>query len=360
MNYLVNMKNFYKNKKVLVTGHNGFKGSWLVLMLKLLNAKVYGISLKKDDRKKNNLIKVFNLKKKITEYFVDINNYKKLNKTVKKIKPEIIFHLAAQSIVIDGYKNPRYTFNTNINGLINLLESVKFSSQIKTIAVITSDKCYVNNKNKNQNKNKRFFTEDSPLGGDDPYSASKACAEIVSNCYAKSFLKKINLITFRGGNVIGGGDFNTLRLVPDIIKKIFYGKKLVIRNLTHQRPWQDVIDLNLAYLVFTYFKATKKIKNNTLNIGPNKNYSVKSILRMFNKFKTFKYKLKKSIFDEKLNIKLNCKKSNQIFKIKKNSIKDTIKNIYNWHRIFKEKKREEIIFYSKNLIFNVLKKNYIS
>ena len=160
--------------------------------------------------------------------------------------------------------------------------------------------------------------------------------------------------------MIGGGDFNTLRLVPDIIKKIFYGKKLIIRNLTHQRPWQDVIDLNFAYLVFTYFKAIKKIKNNTLNIGPNKNYSVKSILKMFNKFKNYKYKLKKSIFDEKLNIKLDCKKSNQIFKIKKNSINNTIKNIYHWHQIFKEKKREEIIFYSKNLIFNVLKKNNIS
>ena len=344
------MENFYKNKRVLVTGHNGFKGSWLCLMLKLLNAQVYGISLKKDDRKKNNLIKIFNLKKKITEYFVDINNYKILNKTVKKIRPEIIFHLAAQSIVIDGYKNPTNTLNTNINGLINLLESVKLSDQIKTIAIITSDKCYVNN-------NKRYFTEDSHLGGDDPYSASKACAEIVSNCYAKSFLKKINLITFRAGNVIGGGDFNTLRLVPDIIKKIFYGKKLIIRNLTHQRPWQDVIDLNFAYLVFTYFKAIKKIKINTLNIGPNKNYSVKSILKMFNKFKNYKYKLKKSIFDEKLNIKLDCKKSNQIFKIKKNSINNTIKNIYRWHQIFKEKKREEIIFYSKNLIFNVLKKN---
>ena len=347
------MENFYKNKRVLVTGHNGFKGSWLCLMLKLLNAQVYGISLKKDDRKKNNLIKIFNLKKKITEYFVDINNYKILNKTVKKIRPEIIFHLAAQSIVIDGYKNPTNTLNTNINGLINLLESVKLSDQIKTIAIITSDKCYVNN-------NKRYFTEDSHLGGDDPYSASKACAEIVSNCYAKSFLKKINLITFRAGNVIGGGDFNTLRLVPDIIKKIFYGKKLIIRNLTHQRPWQDVIDLNFAYLVFTYFKAIKKIKINTLNIGPNKNYSVKSILKMFNKFKNYKYKLKKSIFDEKLNIKLDCKKSNQIFKIKKNSINNTIKNIYHWHQIFKEKKREEIIFYSKNLIFNVLKKNNIS
>jgi CDP-glucose 4,6-dehydratase len=347
------MENFYKNKRVLVTGHNGFKGSWLCLMLKLLNAQVYGVSLKKDDRKKNNLIKIFNLKKKITEYFVDINNYKILNKTVKKIRPEIIFHLAAQSIVIEGYKNPTNTLNTNINGLINLLESVKLSDQIKTIAIITSDKCYVNN-------NKRYFTEDSHLGGDDPYSASKACAEIVSNCYAKSFLKKINLITFRAGNVIGGGDFNTLRLVPDIIKKIFYGKKLIIRNLTHQRPWQDVIDLNFAYLVFTYFKAIKKIKNNTLNIGPNKNYSVKSILKMFNKFKNYKYKLKKSIFDEKLNIKLDCKKSNQIFKIKKNSINNTIKNIYHWHQIFKEKKREEIIFYSKNLIFNVLKKNNIS
>ena len=347
------MENFYKNKRVLVAGHNGFKGSWLCLMLKLLNAQVYGISLKKDDRKKNNLIKIFNLKKKITEYFVDINNYKILNKTVKKIRPEIIFHLAAQSIVIEGYKNPTNTLNTNINGLINLLESVKLSDQIKTIAIITSDKCYVNN-------NKRYFTEDSHLGGDDPYSASKACAEIVSNCYAKSFLKKINLITFRAGNVIGGGDFNTLRLVPDIIKKIFYGKKLIIRNLTHQRPWQDVIDLNFAYLVFTYFKAIKKIKNNTLNIGPNKNYSVKSILKMFNKFKNYKYKLKKSIFDEKLNIKLDCKKSNQIFKIKKNSINNTIKNIYHWHQIFKEKKREEIIFYSKNLIFNVLKKNNIS
>lgn len=347
------MKNFYKNKRVLVTGHNGFKGSWLCLMLKLLNAQVYGISLKKDDRKKNNLIKIFNLKKKITEYFVDINNYKILNKTVKKIRPEIIFHLAAQSIVIEGYKNPTNTLNTNINGLINLLESVKLSDQIKTIAIITSDKCYVNN-------NKRYFTEDSHLGGDDPYSASKACAEIVSNCYAKSFLKKINLITFRAGNVIGGGDFNNLRLIPDIIKKIFYGKKLIIRNLTHQRPWQDVIDLNFAYLVFTYFKAIKKIKNNTLNIGPNKNYSVKTILKMFNKFKNYKYKLKKSIFDEKLNIKLDCKKSNQIFKIKKNSINNTIKNIYNWHQIFKKKKREEIIFYSKNLIFNVLKKNNIS
>ena len=348
------MINFYKNKKVLVTGHNGFKGSWLVLMLKLLNAKVYGISLKKDDKNKNNLIKVFGLKKKISESFIDITNYNSLKKRLDIIQPEIIFHLAAQSIVIDGYKNPVKTFKTNINGLINLLESIKFQKKVKVISIITSDKCYVNNQGKIKN-----LIESSSLGGDDPYSASKACAEIISNCYSKSFIKNMNLITFRGGNVIGGGDMNKYRLIPDIIKKIFYKKNLVIRNLNYKRPWQDVIDLNFSYLTFAYLKVVKKLKISSLNIGPDKNYSVKTILKIFNNLKGFKYNLKKSVFDEKSNIQLDCSKSKKIFKLKKNSINETIKNIYEWHKLYRMKNNKDVLKFSNKLILNVFRKNII-
>jgi len=345
------MLNFYKNKKILITGHNGFKGAWLCLILYFLGAKLYGISLKKDDKKNVNLIKIFLLKKKIREFFFDINEYKILNKVINKIEPSIIFHLAAQSLVIESYKNPRKTFDTNITGLINIFQSLKNKKFCKIISVITSDKCYVNT-------SKKILNENSCLGGDDPYSASKACAEILTNCYRKSFFMNSNtkIITFRAGNVIGGGDFNKDRLIPDIIKKIFYKKKLFIRNLHFKRPWQDVIDVNISYLKFTYI-AVKRLKNfNSLNIGPNRNYTVKQIIKKFNLIKEFQYSQLKPKVEEKKNISLSTTLSKKILKEKKTPIDITIKNIFFWNKAFLE--RKNMFDISINMIKKVINENY--
>ena len=178
-------KNFWKNKKVLITGNLGFKGSWLCLQLNFFNAIVFGLD---NESANSSLIKKIFLKKYIKhQYKCDIRNFKMFNKIVSKVQPDIIIHMAAQSLVIDGLKNSILTFNTNIMGTVNLLEIAKTNPIVKSILVITSDKVYENNE-----KNKKF-SENDRLGGDDPYSASKACADIVSKSYYNSYLKKINV-----------------------------------------------------------------------------------------------------------------------------------------------------------------------
>ena len=204
---------YFKNKKILVTGHSGFKGSWLTLWLSLTGASIFGIS---NNLNKKNIFKN-HLQNRVKSFNIDITNFKSFKKTLNHIKPDYIFHLAAQSIVSKSYQNPIDTIYSNSIGTLNLLEILKNYKKKCTIVIITSDKCYYN-----VEKN-TGYKESDQLGGDDPYSASKAIAEIIFSSYFKSFLyknKNLRIASARAGNVIGGNDWTEDRIVPDIINSI--------------------------------------------------------------------------------------------------------------------------------------------
>ena len=256
-------KKFWKNKKVLITGHTGFKGRWLSVILELFGAKVHGISLKPD----KNIIYYSLIKK---NYYCDINDFSKLNKLIKKIKPQIIFHLAAQSLVLSGFKKIINTYKTKFLGTINIIEASKVSKTTKALLITTTDKVY---KNKSDNS---FFHENSELGGKDPYSASKAACEIAIQSYIQSDLtNNLNLASMRAGNVIGGGDFAPDRLMNDLInyfqKNDKIKKKLIIRNPSSIRPWQYVLDVVCGYILLAEKLYSNKRFIGSFNFGPNPN-----------------------------------------------------------------------------------------
>lgn len=270
-----------KGSRVLVTGHTGFKGSWLSLMLSELGVELHGIALEAREVSMFNACGISELYK--SSSIVDIRSEMDLRDTYNSINPDFIFHLAAQPIVSVGYQNSLETFSTNVIGTVNLLEAIKFNHKnVKGIVVVTSDKCY-------ENKGEvAKFKEEDPLGGDDPYSASKACAELVSASYYKSFFNSwgIGLATARAGNVIGGGDFSTDRLVPDIFRAFQSGQSLSLRNPETIRPWQHVIDPVFGYLLL----ASKLLENydqysGSWNFAPANSitYSVRDLLNKFMK-----------------------------------------------------------------------------
>ena len=210
----MNLNIIYKNKTILVTGSNGFKGTWLCYWLYKLNARVIGIGLKSEPN--DFLFRKLKMNKKIKQFYLDIRNFKELDAVIKKTKPDVIFHLAAQSIVSEGYLDPDNTFTTNVLGSLHILETFK-KNKIKNLVYITSDKCYLNK------EKKTGYHEKNELGGKDPYSSSKAGAEIIFKTYHEIFIEKqnkIKAVTLRAGNVIGGGDFKKDRLIPDIARSI--------------------------------------------------------------------------------------------------------------------------------------------
>jgi len=223
------MENFFKNKKIFITGHTGFKGIWLVSILNHLGAKVYGYS-KNDEFKKN--FRKFCFIKKGSNYFGDILDKKNLLKKLNLVKPDIIIHLAAQSLVKRSFLNPDETIRVNLIGTLNLLECCRKIKTVKSIILATSDKCY-------ENKNsKKYFSEEDKLGGDDPYSASKASCEIIINSYIKSFFfdNKKGIASVRAGNVIGGADWSKNRVIPDCARSIINKKDLYLRSPNSIRP----------------------------------------------------------------------------------------------------------------------------
>jgi len=237
----------YKNKKILVTGHTGFKGSWLCLWLLLAGAEVVGFSLEPETNP--SLFKVLNLEKYLDSIIGDIRDKKLIENVVSKIKPDFIFHLAAQPIVRRSYKEPILTFETNIMGTVNLLEAVRKNGLETIIINITSDKCYDNK------ENVCSYSETDPMGGYDPYSASKGAVEIITSSYRNSFFNsanydnhKIALASARAGNVIGGGDWAEDRLIPDIIRALTEKEDVIIRNPNSTRPWQHVLECISGYL----------------------------------------------------------------------------------------------------------------
>lgn len=270
--------NFWANRQVLITGHTGFKGSWLLLMLKRLGANVHGISLQPD---LNSLFCILDLESHFTSSnYQDVRNEVELNELIKKVSPEVVIHLAAQPIVLNGYLNPTDTFSTNITGTVNVLESLKnLDMKPQVIVVVTSDKCYeVTSESSN-------FVESDKLGGSDPYSASKACVELITKAYYDSYFRElgIGVATARAGNVIGGGDFSSNRIIPDIIRAHVSKSELRLRNPEATRPWQHVIDpLAGNILLAEKLKIDAEKYSSAWNFGPN--YDVQfSVLDMVKK-----------------------------------------------------------------------------
>tara|TARA_B110000240_G_C13508875_1_gene457947 strand:- start:3389 stop:4471 length:1083 start_codon:yes stop_codon:yes gene_type:complete len=254
--------NFYKDKKILVTGHTGFKGSWLTTWLHQLGAEVVGISLDPKTGKDNFVL--CQLNKKTKDYRADIRDLKSITKIIEKERPEILFHLAAQPIVIDSYSDPVSNFDINIMGTVNLLEAFRNSSSLKTGVFVTSDKCY-----DNIEKNYSYKESDS-MGGHDPYSASKGAAELVISSYRKSFFSAGDkrIASVRAGNVIGGGDWSPFRLIVDVINGIENKETIEIRNPKAQRPWQHVLEPLGGYLKLAAYMSDSVSFDEGWNFGP--------------------------------------------------------------------------------------------
>jgi CDP-glucose 4,6-dehydratase len=241
-------RNFWRRKRVLLTGHTGFKGTWLALWLHRLGAEVAGIAL--PPATNPNLFDHINLSKDITSRFIDIRNLSLLQKEFEKSEPEIVFHLAAQAIVRSSYTNPIETFETNVIGTANVLEALRGVKSVRAIICVTSDKCY-------ENREWHWkYRENDPMGGWDPYSSSKGCAELVIASYRNSFFNNeryrehgVGLASVRAGNVVGGGDWGTDRLIPDIMTAFSQRNDVVIRNPSAVRPWQFVLDLLYGYML---------------------------------------------------------------------------------------------------------------
>ena len=254
---------FYKGKKVFVTGHTGFKGTWLCRMLVNAGAVVTGYSLPAPTQP--NLFALADLEDKMTSVIGDIRDLEKLQAAFDAAQPEIVLHLAAQPIVRDSYKDPRYTYETNVMGTVNILECVRNSSCVKSVLNVTTDKVYHNN------EWCWGYREDEPLDGFDPYSNSKSCSELVTHSYINSFFSdgKVAVSTARAGNVIGGGDFANDRIIPDCVRAMAAGKTIGVRNPYSTRPYQHVLEPLAVYLTIAQRQYEDGKYAGFYNVGPN-------------------------------------------------------------------------------------------
>ncbi len=329
----------YKGKRVLVTGTTGFKGSWLSFWLYKLGAKVVGVGLKPE--KGSFIFNSLSLNNCINQYYLNIINRKKLNEIVKKEKPDIIFHLAAQSIVSKSVLDPIETFSTNVMGSANILDVYK-ENNINSLVFCSSDKCYANN------EWTWGYREIDSLGGKDPYSASKSAAEIVFSSFCKTYFsnnKMNSLGSVRAGNVIGGGDFKMNRIIPDIIRSITNNKNLTLRNPKSTRPWQHVLDPLYGYLILGEKLLNKKLKVEipSWNFGPNieKTYTVEFLASNLIKLWGSKTQIirSKSTLAEAGFLLLNNEKAKlELDWRPKLSLDETIQYTYEWYYgYFKEK-----------------------
>ena len=251
---------FYKGRRVLVTGHTGFKGTWLCKMLTLLGADVCGYALEPPTNP--NLFDMLNMP--IKSVIGDIRDYDKLKGVFDDFQPEVVFHLAAQPIVRDSYKMPRYTYDTNVMGTVNVCECIRLTDSVKSFLNVTTDKVY-----ENEDLN-IAFTEDMKLDGYDPYSNSKSCSELVTHSYIKSFFneKGVAVSTARAGNVIGGGDFANDRIVPDSVRAVMDGRDIIVRNPYSTRPFQHVLEPLYVYLVIAAKQCENRALGGYYNVGP--------------------------------------------------------------------------------------------
>ena len=334
------MKNLkvFKNSKVIITGHTGFKGSWLTAWLKLLGANIMGISINSPTNPSH--FKVSKVGKNIKNIKLDIRNKKELEKKIISFKPKFIFHLAAQSLVAISYQKPTFTWQTNVIGTLNILEAVRKLKNKCNLIIITSDKCY-------HNKEIHYgYKETDVLGGKDPYSGSKASAEILIKSYINSFFleknKNIRITTARAGNVVGGGDWAKYRIVPDCVRSWSKNKQAKLRKPNATRPWQHVLEAVGGYLCLAVnLNLNNKINGESFNFGPSlkKEYSVLDLVRsMSNHWQNVSWKKissSKKVFFESGLLRLNCSKAKKILKWKSIlKFDETMELVATWYRSF--------------------------
>lgn len=264
------MKNFYEDKKVFITGHTGFKGSWLCMILSYLGAEVTGYAL--EPQEKPSLFKLTGIEKSINSIYGDVRDYQPLELALKESQAEIVFHMAAQPLVRESYENPAYTYDVNVMGTVNILEAIRKCNSVRSVVNVTTDKVY---ENKEEQKG---YVEDDRLDGYEPYANSKSCSELITSSYKRSFFnskvqgdRNVTISTARAGNVIGGGDFAKDRIVPDCAR-IALGlnkeKSILIRNPNSVRPYQHVLEPLFGYLLIAEKQYENSSYEGAYNIGP--------------------------------------------------------------------------------------------
>lgn len=327
--------NLYNGKTVLVTGHTGFKGSWLSLILQHLGANVVGYSLSPETEE--NLFSILNLSKKVTSVIADIRDKTKLGETFQKYKPEIVFHLAAQPLVRKSYSNPFYTYDVNVNGTLNVLDAIQKTPSVKSFINVTTDKVY-----KNEELNIPF-EEGFALDGYDPYSNSKSCSDLITQCYKRCFFDKCDIAvsTVRAGNVIGGGDFAEDRIIPDCVRAARKHESIVVRNPNSIRPYQHVLEPLFAYL----WLALEQLKDHSLsgsyNIGPRMEdcVSTKQLVEIFcanwGEHINWKANIDPNSPHESNFLRLSCSKLNKVIGWKPQlNIKQAISLVCEWSKVY--------------------------
>lgn len=255
-------RKFYQGRRVLVTGHTGFKGTWLCRILTLAGAKVTGFALEPPTDPA--LFQIAGLEEKMDSVTGDIRDLGQLQAVFEKVQPEIVLHLAAQPIVRESYRNPVYTYETNVMGTVNLLECARQTESVRSLLNVTTDKVY-------ENREWEYgYRECDPLDGYDPYSNSKSCSELVTHSYQKSFFQdgRCRISTARAGNVIGGGDFAADRIIPDCVRAMAAGKEIVVRNPWSTRPYQHVLEPLFAYLMIAQRQYEDPAYQGYYNVGP--------------------------------------------------------------------------------------------
>ena len=330
----------YRGKRVFVTGHTGFKGSWLSIWLKKLGAQVIGYSLEPPTTPNN--FEACDLESKITHLHGDIRDLEHLQAVFEKYNPEIVFHLAAQPLVRLSYAEPHATYETNVMGTINVLEAVRETESVRVVVNVTSDKCY---------ENKEWvwgYRENDPMGGHDPYSSSKGCAELITSAYLRSFFSRddhenkhnVALASVRAGNVIGGGDWGEDRLIPDCIRALSQGKEIVIRNPDAIRPWQHVLEPLSGYLLLgakLWYNGTRH--SGAWNFGPTDGEVwtvedvVKDIIRLWGKGS---YRVDSQGNPHEAHwLKLDCSKARIDLQWEpRYSVKKALEKIIEWYSMF--------------------------
>jgi len=260
---------FWRGKRVFLTGHTGFKGGWLTLWLESLGAEICGYSLAPDTAP--NIYSIFDIAKRCEHHEADIRDVARLSNTLRAFAPELVIHMAAQPLVRRSYREPLATISTNVDGTANLLEACRDVESVRAILVVTSDKCYKETTTPHR--------EDDALGGHDIYSASKACAEIITHAYRQSF--NLPVVTVRAGNVIGGGDWSEDRLIPDAARAFAAGETLAVRSPAAVRPWQHVVEPLLGYLMLARAMLQNTPVSPSYNFGPAASASVRQVVEQF-------------------------------------------------------------------------------
>ena len=347
------LKKTFKNKKILITGFNGFKGTWLSLCLYLLGGKLYGVSLKSNE--KNNHFNLLKKKIFVKKKYFDISNYNKTINFIVKTKPDFIFHLAAQSLVYKSVNDPVFNWRTNVMGFLNIMIGLNKLKKKCIGVLITSDKCY-----KNLNR-VILYKETDILGGVDPYSASKASSEILFKSFYETYIKNKNkfltVCTARAGNVIGGGDWSENRLIPDSMKSWLSNKKILIRSPNATRPWQHVLEAVFGYLVLAKkMSKNKKLNGESFNFSSNKIRNV-SVLKFLEKIKTKKLNIKwkvlkdKKFYESKL-LQLNNEKAKKLLNwSSKLTLDETVTLVVEWYKQFKNNKKKILDISIKQINF---------